>query len=219
MFIPENNHQIIVIDNFLKNPEDLRNLGLSLPYEKTPGHANGNPGWVGITNLKLPQISKTAYYLIDNYYVIPHNDKIHYQFNVFEGGMPCLNTNFYPHVDPALYAVQIYLNDPEDCKGGTRFYKHLPTGLDINVAYMDEDFKKTQEFSKFLDYYTEQSKNKYNTILDSRQIDSSVWENTFEVEMKYNRLVIYPSYLFHGAYIEKEWFKDTKRMGIVGFVK
>jgi hypothetical protein len=88
----------------------------------------------------------------------------------------------------------------------------------VNVEYLDSDFKKTESYHKFDNYVKETSQNNYNTILDSRQINSSIWQLIHHVEMKYNRFVMYPSYIFHSAYIEKEWYQDIKRIGLVGFL-
>lgn len=216
--IPNTNLKILTIDNFLKNPEDLQKIAYQQTFEKNPENKNGSPGWISISNLKFYQIATTAKYLSDNYFNIFHNNKINFQFNLFEGGMPCKYTSILPHVDQSLCAFQIYLNNPEDSFGGTRFYRHIESGLEVNVEYIDSDFKKLESYWKFKNHYKEVNQNNYNTILDSRQIDLSTWELIHEVEMKYNRFIMYPSYIFHSAYIEKEWYQEIKRIGLVGFL-
>ena len=219
--IPNTNHKILIIDNFLKNPEELREIAFKQLFEKTPHNKSGNPGWVSVLNLKLNQISKTAEYLTKNYYEVFSIEKFlqTFQFNLFEGGMPCKYSSIIPHVDPSFFAFQLYLNLPDECMGGTNFYKHISSRLDHNVEYFDNDFKRTEQYWEYTDYKKEIEQNNYNTILDYRQIDSSIWELIYEVEMKYNRFVLYPSYIFHSAYIEKEWFQEIKRIGLVGFLK
>lgn len=216
--IPNTNHKILTIDNFLKNPETLQEIASQQLFEKEVNNKNGSPGWISITNLKFNQITTTATYLSDNYFDFFHSNKISLQFNLFEGGMPCKYTSVLPHVDQSLCAFQIYLNNPKDCYGGTNFYRHKKSGLEVNVEYLDPNFKETESYLKFKNYFSEINQNNYNTILDSRQIDDSEWELIHHVEMKYNRLVVYPSYILHSAYIEKEWYQDTKRIGLVGFL-
>jgi hypothetical protein len=216
--IENTNHLIITIDNFLKNPEDLQKIASKQCFEKVPSNKNGNPGWTSITNLKFDQISRTAEYLSDTYFQVNTNHKINYQFNLFEGGMSCKYTSLLPHVDNSVFAFQIYLNNPEECRGGTNFYRNIDSGLDANLEYVVSDFRKNESYWKFKNYFTEINENNYNTILDSRQIDSSNWELIHSVEMKYNRFVMYPSYLFHSAYIEKDWYQDVKRVGLIGFL-
>jgi hypothetical protein len=216
--IPNTDHLIITIDNFLKNPDDLQEIFVNQVFEKTPNNKNGSPGWTSITNLKFNQIKLTSTYLSDNYFQIETRGDISFQFNLFEGGMPCKYTSILPHIDQSLFAFQIYLNSPEDCYGGTNFYRHIESGLEANLEYIVPDFKKDEKYWLFKKHYMRINENNYNTILDSRQIDSSLWELIHNVEMKYNRFVMYPSYLFHSAYIEKEWYKDVKRMGLMGFL-
>lgn len=216
--IPNTNHKVLIIDNFLKNPEDLRDIANKQLFELNPRNKSSHPGWISQSNLNFDQIRKTASYLSDNFYNIVDRSIV-FQFNLFQGGFPCKYTSLLPHVDSAFLAFQIYLNDPSECQGGTNFYKHIESGIDHNVEYFDSDFKLTEGYWKFMNHYKEVTDNDYNTILDSRQIDSNLWEKTYSVEMKYNRFVMYPSYAFHTAYVEKEWYQDEKRIGLVGFLK
>lgn len=219
--IPNTNHKIFIIDNFLKSPKKLRTIAKTQVFEKIPNNKYGNPGWVSITNLKFNQITKTAQYLAKNYYNTENVEKfgVSYQFNLFQGGMQCNYTSVLPHVDNSFFAFQIYLNLPEECQGGTSFYKHIQTDLDHNVEYFDADFKKTEKYWKFMEYFKDTTQNDFQTILETRQIDPNTWERIYGVEMKYNRFIMYPSYVFHSAYIEKEWYQEPKRIGLVGFLK
>ena len=74
------------------------------------------------------------------------------------------------HVDGCSGAGIVYLSKPEHCAGGTTIYRHKATGDEI---------------------YNKQNRQLY----DFR--DPAQWEVIEEVEMVYNRLVIYPGQLFH----------------------
>ena len=74
------------------------------------------------------------------------------------------------HVDGCSNAGILYLSKPEHCAGGTTIYRHKATG--------DEIYKK-------------QHREQY----DFR--DPEQWEVIEEIEMAYNRLVMYPGQLFH----------------------
>ena len=74
------------------------------------------------------------------------------------------------HVDGCSYAGLLYLSKPEDCAGGTTVYRHKATG--------DEIYDKA-----------------HRHLYDFR--DAAQWEIISEVEMVYNRLVMYPGQLFH----------------------
>ena len=74
------------------------------------------------------------------------------------------------HVDGCSNAGIVYLSKPEDCAGGTTIYRHKATGDEIY--------------------------NRENRLLyDFRDPDQ--WEVIQEIDMAYNRLVMYPGQLFH----------------------
>ena len=74
------------------------------------------------------------------------------------------------HVDGCAAAGIVYLSKPENCAGGTTIYRHKATGDEI---------------------YDKRNRHLY----DFR--DPEQWEVLKEVEMAYNRLVLYPGQLFH----------------------
>jgi hypothetical protein len=75
----------------------------------------------------------------------------------------------------------IYLNTPEECAGGTRMFKYKGSQtLPVPEEELDYD----------LDHY----------IMDTE----GDWECIYEIEMKWNRLVIYPAYIFHAPWIEPD---------------
>ena len=74
------------------------------------------------------------------------------------------------HVDGCSSAGIVYLSLPEHCAGGTTIYRHKETGDEI---------------------YNKQNRHLY----DFREPDQ--WEVIREVDMVYNRLVMYPGQLFH----------------------
>lgn len=84
------------------------------------------------------------------------------------------------HVDGCSYAGLLYLSKPEDCAGGTTIYRHKATGDEI----YDKAHRHLYDFK-----------------------DAAQWEIITEVEMAYNRLVMYPGQLFHA--ITPIFFGDT----------
>ena len=80
------------------------------------------------------------------------------------------NKKVFCHVDGCSYAGIVYLSRPEDCAGGTSIYRHRPTG--------DEIYKRENR-----------------QLYDFRNPEQ--WEVLAEIEMRYNRLVMYPGQLFH----------------------
>ena len=74
------------------------------------------------------------------------------------------------HVDGCSNAGIVYLSRPEDCAGGTTIYRHKATG--------DEIYNQARR-----------------QLYDFR--DPEQWEIITQIDMAYNRLVMYPGQLFH----------------------
>jgi hypothetical protein len=225
--IGESKHQIIIIDNFLKNPEDLLSIVESFPLERNSNKQSGfGAGWHCTLPLKLHQIKQTSQYLALNNYNMsipnegnPH-DSIHLQINLLKGGLRCNYTSMVPHIDDAKLAFSIFLNRDEDCMGGTMFYAHKKSGIDYQIGYLNESFSKSDEYWKIYETYRRTKKHDYEIEYDSRLLDEDdEWEKTFLIESRYNRFIMYPSYLFHSAYVEKEWYQEKYRVSVAGFIK
>lgn len=96
-----------------------------------------------------------------------------------------LNIHFDTDVN-TKWAGVVYLSKDHPNIDGTSFWKHLRTGL--------EEIPKTAEgFSRY----------GWNTVEDVANFlttegkDESLWEKTFSVPYKYNRLVLFRPWLFH----------------------
>ena len=74
------------------------------------------------------------------------------------------------HVDGCSNAGIVYLTLPENCAGGTTIYRHKPTSDEI----YDKANRHLYDFN-----------------------DADQWEVLSEIDMAYNRLVMYPGQLFH----------------------
>jgi len=210
-------HTILIIDNFLENPEDLLSIIEQHPIELEWGK------WGHPLNLKLPFIKMIFHHLGMKYFGMPEDavkdpKDIQLQLNLVNGGMPCNYTTIVPHIDPAMLAFSLYLNKDEDCKGGTAFFQHIPSGIDYQIGYFEEPFRKTEKYWQIHETYRKAHKHNYEIEMDTRQLTDD-WAIEYEVEMKFNRFVMHPSYIFHTAYIEKEWFQEEKRVSLAGFIQ
>ena len=94
-----------------------------------------------------------------------------------------------PHVDYRFkkgivtIPAMVYLNTPEQCSGGTAFYRHVKTGI-----------YKIDSTSQFHSVYAD--------------MDSD-WAMYDFIDMKYNRLVMYNGNLMHTAHIKNNAFGTT----------
>ena len=87
----------------------------------------------------------------------------------------------------AKYASVLYLNTPEQCKGGTAFWKHktrnidrLPTREELAAQGLDS--------------------NLYYQAIDREWKELEHWEQVGFVPMKWNRFITYPTCFFHSRY-------------------
>jgi hypothetical protein len=85
----------------------------------------------------------------------------------------------------AQYAVVMYMNLPEQCQGGTAFWRH--TGLKID-RMPDFDRMPGLDVQWWL------------TTLNNDWRNLDWWEQAGFVAMKANRLITYPTSVFHSRY-------------------
>ncbi len=87
---------------------------------------------------------------------------------------------FMPHVDTGQVSTFAYLNLPENCGGGTRLFRHIPTNSMNVVQGMNSLRKMIQK------------------PLDKPLVESTEeWELIKFFEMKYNRLIAFNSSTIH----------------------
>lgn len=164
---------IIVVDNFYENPDAVRSLALQVPYldsKKLPARFNG-------TESKKGYFSKSLVEKLESLLgrKIAVNSK-NYSFGVFSLITDEDKENQSIHVDSVEWVGLIYLNLPDECSGGTSFFRHLITGAS---TFINEQ-KSNLELS------------------DAYNLDK--WIEWRTVEMKFNRLVLFQANkYFHSA--------------------
>jgi Family of unknown function (DUF6445) len=79
----------------------------------------------------------------------------------------------------AQFASVLYLNLPDQCRGGTAFWRHKISNLDRLPVGKD------------LKFYRQ---------MDAEWKDLSLWEQVALVSMRWNRFITYPTCLFHSRY-------------------
>ena len=194
---------IVYIDNFYKNPDKVRNLALRTPGTKNPRILGGVPGERVDIQFNLEHIWPIWIEIAENVYGLKQEER-----KAFE--MSCMNTSFsvnvtqsnhrrrLPHIDlPDVkdrgWAGLVYLNKPKECKGGTGFYTYKGQQVNpLQSGVWREDF-----------------------------VDDSIgpWDLIHLAEMKYNRMIMYPDNILHGAYDKPGYFEDDiYRLGQTFFV-
>jgi len=175
----------IVCEDFLDDPVAARNLLLGLEYHAPPDPERGVISFNGAIpesvldeildksggilggNIKLHPRSKCA----ATYEKYPKNSVCH-----VDGGDNMRMFN---------WTLVIFMNLPEQCRGGTLLYKHKHTGHLYNkygMGYYGDDFLKEDK-----------------------------WELVEEVEMKFNRAMFLPAWRFHSlSYTFGEVIDDAR---------
>ncbi|MEG0883985.1 MAG: DUF6445 family protein, partial [Janthinobacterium sp.] len=106
-----------------------------------------------------------------------------------------------------FYAGVLYLNPPEQCQGGTTFWRHQPSGWYRRLPEADVKAGGYASFKDFQKRWLPNSKvQKFNDLQEQR--DS--WQALLEVPMRHNRLIVYKGHYFHSI---SNVFGDTPENG------
>lgn len=177
-------NNIWMIDDFLDDPVAERERALVASYET---HGRNGFSYPGISICKDKDSVRKIERLIETKfrkniamyrrYIQPDDDK----------------QETYIHTDVLIgtFTCILFLNTPEQCNGGTAFWRHKETGLDAAINLMDRE-------NGFWDRMYEDG------------FDEDKWEQTHLVEMKFNRMLIFWSPLFHSRYPRFGFGSDTQ---------
>ena len=172
---------LFIIDDFLRNAEAVRAQALTLNYA-----VRGRfPGLNSVEKLRIEGLDQVISNIVREPVRAPWTkDFSHASCRL------ALASDDQPgriHIDQSHWSGILYLSRPEDCRGGTEFYRHLPTGTDR--LPMDQESLSAAGYSS----YDEVKKD----ILEKDALDRSKWELTTTVPMRFNRLVLLQPHYWH----------------------
>lgn len=206
-------HKLIIVDNFYKNPEKVRDLALMIPPTVNDriltylpkGKNSGRINAFYIMDHLAPVFDAIYQECLPDIYQKMPQGEIYRSFRDATFMVNVMTSENLPprvphidHPNPDIYAALIYLNTDDESQGGTAFYtfNNEYTGM---AQYMDA--AKT----KFPDHF----------IVD----DVGGWKKIDMVPMKFNRMIMYPQCVYHNAYIKPGMFVgDTYRINQVFFI-
>jgi hypothetical protein len=207
----------LIIDDFYKNPEMVRKLLIDIPSTERPNVKHSAVGRKIACNIDVRPLTDIYYDIITNYVDGCENHsyesfKASFEQQSFAGNiikeqdlLNIPNGTKVPHVDGMIedflnaqrdgnfvtgrggVASLITLNTQEECAGGTAFFRFE------GMQQPDSEFKDRIEL---VDNYVTESVGQ--------------WEYIKTIPMKFNRLLIYPNYIFHTGHIEKGMGFDGK---------
>ncbi|MFA7322243.1 MAG: DUF6445 family protein [Dokdonella sp.] len=174
---------LIIVDDFLDRPDELRNAALRLTY---PPQEGAFPGRNSLQRINLEGLERQVSHLVAEP-VVP--------ISPLESHAKCRITlaadrgRGKVHVDRSHWSGILYLSRPENCRGGTEFFRHRPTGTER--APLNQEEALAMGLSSMSDV---QSK-----IIEKDSNDDSKWELTMRVPMRFNRLILLRPWLWHTA--------------------
>jgi len=174
---------VFVIDDFLRNPQEVRAQALGLDYAVGGRY----PGLNSVQKLRIEGLDQVISALVREPVRAPwSNDFSHGSCRIALASDP---QEARIHIDQSHRSGILYLSRPEDCQGGTEFFRHRQTNSDR--LPMDEATLQAAGYSTYEELQKE--------ILDKDALDRSKWEHTMTVPMRFNRLVLLQPHYWHTA--------------------
>lgn len=174
---------IIVVDDFLDRANDLRDAGLRLTY---PDQQGVFPGRNSQERIEIDGLAPFVSGIVGERLKAIEPPGSHAKFR---STLAADEGRGKVHVDPGYWSGVLYLSRPEDCRGGTDFFRHRRTGTDRRPM-------NPQELSA-LGYAS--IEDAHQDIIERDGMDDSAWEPTMCVPMRFNRLLLLRPWLWHTA--------------------
>ena len=171
---------LIVIDDFLGDPDGFREKALRLTYRQEGAY----PGLNSVERIQLDGLEQEVSAIVREPLRPIEPLQSHGKCRL------ALASDDRPgeiHVDPSYWSGILYLNRPEDCRGGTEFYRHIRTNTD--QVPTDIEGLNAIGYSSYPEMRAD--------ILGKDSKDRSKWELTMTVPMRFNRLVLLRPWLWH----------------------
>jgi len=185
---------LLVVDDFLPDPQAFRAEALRLCATQAQRSAQGNfpgvqtpPQPVGLAMQRIADMLGRAIK-----WDSPDNGALRVSLAADDARADV-------HVDnptlPNIFGGVLYLSRPEDCRGGTRFFRHRATGWDRRP---DDAALRAMGHAGFLDFQKRHLPiNRRLAFAEWQQQRDATWEYLFEVPMRFNRLIVFRSDFFH----------------------
>ena len=219
-----NEATVVVVDNFYKKPDEVRELALSLGTSDDPSKTGGLPGI-----RSFYYTSEVREKLYDIYYELCLDNNIWQRNRLLsipqwfdewdKSGFLCNIVNdstllksplgIIPHQDrysgepegpTCQFGSVIYLNTPEECAGGTNIYS------------WDGHITVPQNYGLF-----EEKDGDFKTVKESFD-NSKKWKVEHEFEMVYNRMILYEADILHAPNVDLGMFTDYNRVNQILFM-
>ncbi len=175
---------LIVIDDFLADPQLARNRALALNYD--PAFKNGNyPGLPSTQPLPIPGLDEAVSRIV-GMKLKPQPGTMHGHCRLTLAGD---SGRSGVHIDPCAYSGILYLSLPQHCRGGTDFFRHKRTGLErVPQTVQQMHAAGYADINQLIE-----------EVVNRDTLKPGCWEKTFTVPMRFNRLVLFSPWMFHNS--------------------
>jgi hypothetical protein len=173
----------LVVDDFLDNAEALREHALKLDYPPQQGQF---PGRNSLQRINIDGLDQAVSRLVGERLVAAPPPQSHAKTRL---ALSSDKGRGKVHVDESHWSGILYLSRPEDCAGGTEFFRHKATGLD-RFPFSREELARNG-FSSPADAHA--------ALIERDGTDDSAWDLLMTIPMRFNRLLLLRPWLFHTA--------------------
>ena len=173
----------VIVDDFFDSAVQLREAALRLDYPDVQGKF---PGRNSQQRLQLEGLDQEVSRLVGEPLVSMPPPQAHGKFRIATAGDV---GSAKVHVDTAHWSGILYLSRPEDCRGGTEFFRHRATNSDRGQVSDEE--AQAQGYAG--------ARQMISDILERDTMNDDAWELTMRVPMRFNRLVLLRPWLWHTA--------------------
>lgn len=174
---------IIIVDDFLQDPAGFRDAALKLTY---PPQQGSFPGRNSLERLPLDGLAEFVSTIVAEPLALMTPPQSHGKCRIT---LASDEGKAKVHTDPSFWSGVLYLSRPQDCCGGTDFYRHRRTSTDRRPLNHEELVAMGYGSSDEM----------HRDIIEKDTNDDSQWELTMSVPMRFNRLVLLRPWLWHTA--------------------
>ena len=176
---------LVVVDDFLSQRDalELRSIALGLTYPEQQG---AFPGRNSQERMEIDGLDRIASQLVGESLKPITPLQSHAKFRMT---LAADVGRAKVHVDQAYWSGILYLSLPDDCRGGTEFFRHRPTNSER--APLNDEELAAMGYASHPDMHRQ--------IIEQDSNDDSKWEPTMQVPMRFNRLLMLRPWLWHTA--------------------
>ena len=187
----ETRKNLIVVDNFLEDPDGIREYALKQNFEML-----GGKNWPGRDSCKthgVEEMTRACSEVVGEQLVAKKENKCSYFRVTKEGEYGKQHIHFDPN--PGLvWAGVLYLTPKFHPTAGTKFWKHKETGWEFTPTEEEGVEYGIKSHNDMFEFFNTEGKN------------MSRWIETDNISFKYNRLVMFNPAMWHS---NGDWFGNT----------